>query len=71
MKISARNTLTGKIQTIKRGAVNAEVTIELAPGLTITSIITLSSAERLGLEEGMEASAIVKASDVMIATEVP
>lgn len=49
MKISARNILTGKVNRVTWGAVNAEVELELSPGLTITAIITKASAERLGL----------------------
>ena len=69
MKISARNALKGKVLSIKPGAVNAEVTVELSPGVVITSIITLSSAERLQLKEGVEAYAVIKASDVMIGVD--
>lgn len=69
MNISARNTLKGKILSIKPGAVNAEVTLELSPGVVITCIITLSSAQRLSLKEGAEAYAVIKASDVMIGVD--
>lgn len=69
MKISARNTFKGTIKTVVPGAVNTEVTIEIAPGVEITSVITKSSAEKLGLTEGKEAYAVVKSTDVMIATD--
>jgi molybdopterin-binding protein len=69
MKISARNQLKGKIKKITKGAVNSEVTLELADGLEIISIITNSSVSNLGLKEGKEASAIIKASNVMIAVD--
>jgi molybdopterin-binding protein len=69
MKISARNQLKGKIKKITKGAVNSEVTLELADGLEIISIITNSSVNNLGLKEGKEASAIIKASNVMIAVD--
>jgi molybdopterin-binding protein len=49
--------------------VNAEVTLEIAPGVEVTSIITKSSAENLGIKEGSDAFALIKASDVMIAIE--
>ncbi len=67
MKISARNVLKGRIKQITEGAVNTEVVVELAGGAEVVSIITKSSAESLGLEEGMEVYAVIKASDVMIA----
>jgi molybdopterin-binding protein len=69
MKISARNTFKGVVKRIIPGAVNSEVIIELPGGIEIVSVITKSSVERLGLEEGKEAWAVVKASNVMIATE--
>jgi molybdopterin-binding protein len=69
MKISARNQLRGKIKKITKGAVNSEVTLELAEGLEIISIITNSSVINLGLKEGKEAYAVIKASNVMIATD--
>jgi len=67
-KISARNVLKGKIKKIVAGAVNSEITVELANGIEIVSIITKSSAERLELKEGKEVWAVIKASNVMIAT---
>lgn len=66
MKISARNVLKGTVKKITLGAVNAEVVLELPGGSEIVSIITISSVERLGIAEGKEAYAIVKASNVMI-----
>jgi molybdopterin-binding protein len=69
MKISVRNSLKGKIKSIETGAVNDEVVIELDNGMEIVSIITKNSAERLGLEKGKEVYAVIKASDVMIATD--
>ena len=68
MEISARNTLKGKVTKVMLGAVNAEVTIEISPGIELVSIITKASAERLGLAEGKEAYAILKATDVIVAT---
>lgn len=69
MKISARNTLKGKIVKVVKGAVNAEVVLELTGGDQITSIITIESAEKLDLQEGKEAYAIIKASNVMMAVD--
>ncbi|MFA5027230.1 MAG: molybdopterin-binding protein [Candidatus Methylomirabilota bacterium] len=69
MKISARNTLKGKVKKLEPGAVNTEVTIELPGGLEIVSIITKHSAEGLGLAVGKDAYAIVKASSVMIGVD--
>jgi molybdopterin-binding protein len=69
MKLSARNVLKGKVVKIVEGAVNAEVTLELASGLEIISIITLGAVKSLGLKEGREAYAVVKASNVMVAVD--
>lgn len=69
MQLSARNVLQGTVKTVVHGAVNSEVTIQLPGGQELTSVITKSSAERLGLAEGKEVSAVIKASNVMIAAE--
>ena len=69
MKISARNVLKGKVKALTTGAVNDEVIVELPGGMEITSIITKSSAERLGLAQGKEVYAIIKASNVMIGVD--
>jgi molybdopterin-binding protein len=69
MDISARNTLKGKVKHVTPGAVNSEVTVELPGGAEVVSIITKASAERLGLAVGKGVYAVIKASDVIIATE--
>jgi molybdopterin-binding protein len=69
MKISARNILKGKVKSIVRGPVSAEVSLELPGGGMIVSVITKSSADRLNLQEGSEVYAIIKATNVMIATD--
>jgi molybdopterin-binding protein len=69
MKLSARNILKGKVVKIVRGAVNDEVTIQLPGGDQIVSIITDGSVNSLGLKEGKEAYAVIKASSVMVAVD--
>ncbi len=69
MKISARNILKGKVVKIVHGAVNSEVIIELPGGARLVSIITNQSIENLGLAEGKEAYAIIKASNVMVGVD--
>ena len=69
MKISARNVLEGKVEQVTPGAVNTEVVVGLPGGQKIVSVITRSSAERLGLALGKEVHAVVKASDVMLMTD--
>ena len=68
MKLSARNVLKGKVVSITKGAVNTEVTIDVG-GAQVVSIITKASAETLKLKKGAVAYAVIKSSDVMIATE--
>ncbi len=69
MKISARNQLKGRITRIVHGPVGAEVTVAIAGGPEIVSVITESSARDLALKEGQEVYAVIKASSVMIATD--
>jgi len=69
MKISARNVLKGNVKNVKHGSVNSEITIELAGGLQIVSIITKKSAQDLRLSKGKKVYTVIKASNVMIATD--
>lgn len=63
--LSARNQISGKIQTIRKGAVVAEVIVDCA-GQALVATITCDSVDRLQLEVGTEVHAIIKASDIMI-----
>ncbi len=67
-KFSARNRLSGKITRVQVGAVNTEVSIELPGGGAIAAIVTRDSGETLALEVGMAATAIFKASSVILGT---
>ena len=69
MRISARNQLKGTVKKVEHGAVNSEVTLELADGIQIISIITKQSAEQLQITAGKVVYAVIKATDVMIGTE--
>ncbi|MBN1399867.1 MAG: molybdopterin-binding protein [Anaerolineae bacterium] len=69
MQLSARNVLKGVVKQVTPGAVNDEVIVELPGGQEVVSIITKSSAERLGLAVGKEVYAVIKASNVMIALD--
>ena len=66
MKLSARNVLTGTVIAITKGATTAHVKIEVGSGAVVTASITNEAVEALGLEIGKPASAVVKASDVMV-----
>ncbi|MGF7117596.1 TOBE domain-containing protein [Methanobacterium oryzae] len=67
MKISARNTLKGKIESIDKGPVSATVKIKIESPGTITASITKEAVEDLGLKDGEEVYAIIKASQVLVA----
>ncbi|EKU70797.1 molybdopterin-binding protein [Selenomonas sp. F0473] len=69
MKLSARNQLKGKVVSIERGAVNGIVHIELKGGDVITSTISLSAIDELGLEVGREAYAVIKATSVIVGVD--
>lgn len=68
MTLSARNRLSGTVKSIDASGPMAEVVIDV-DGTEVTSTITSRSVERLGLEEGAEATAVIKASDVMVDSE--
>ncbi len=65
MKLSARNVLNGKIVKVIKGSTTSHVLIDVN-GATITASITNEAAEELKLQAGMEASAIIKSSDVIV-----
>lgn len=67
MKISARNQLKGTISNVKDGAVNGVVSIDLG-SVTVKADITMEAIKELGLKEGMDAVAIVKATNIMFAS---
>lgn len=66
MQISARNQLRGKIKSIKLGTVMAEVVMAVGDQ-EVVAAITRSSVEKLELREGDQVSALIKATEVMIA----
>jgi len=70
MKVSARNTLAGTVTAIIQGAVNAEVTLTLKGGVPLTAVVTNGAIGNLGLKVGSEAYAIIKASSVVIGTDL-
>ena len=69
MKISARNTIKGRIKTVIQGPVSAEVVLNIAPGIEIVAVISAHSAKALKLKKGKKAYAVIKASSVMVATD--
>lgn len=69
MKISARNALKGTVTEVKEGAVTDVISIDIGDGNTVVSSITKDSAERLGIAVGKQVTAVIKASDVMLAVD--
>lgn len=68
MKISARNILKGKVVRVTKGATTAHVRIDVN-GTVITASITNEAVDELALKAGMNASAVIKSSDVMVAID--
>ena len=69
MKLSARNQLEGTVTAVVPGVVMSTVTIRLAAGQEVVAAITKQSAEGLGLAEGDEVKAVIKATEVMVAKD--
>lgn len=69
MAISARNQFKGIVTSVKNGAVMSEVIVDIGGGHEVVSLISLASAKRLKLKKGCQATAIVKATEVIIATD--
>ena len=65
-RLSARNRLSGVVSGVRRGEVNAEVTLELPGGTVIAAVVTDASVDALGLEAGASATAVFKASSVLL-----
>jgi molybdopterin-binding protein len=68
MKLSARNQIKGTIVAVTKGQTTAHVRIDIGNGVIITSSITNEAVDDLGLKVGGAAMAVIKASDVMVAT---
>ena len=64
--LSARNQLVGTIVSVRRAGLLCEIVLRLGDGQEITSIITGGSADRLRLHKGDQATAVIKATEVMI-----
>ena len=67
MQLSARNQLRGRIASIKMGGIMAEVSIDIGGGNTLTSVITRTSAEAMGLDVGQEVTAVIKSTEIIVA----
>jgi len=66
--INARNQFRGKVKEVIEGPVVSEVDVETPSGLILTSVITTRSVKELGLAPGRDVIALVKATEVSLAT---
>lgn len=66
-RLSARNQLAGTVHAVVEGAVHAEVAIALPGGAVVLAVITKDSVQALGLQPGVAATAVIKASSVILA----
>lgn len=67
MKISARNQIRGKVVEVTKGATTSHIRIDIGQGQVVTASITNEAVDELGLKNGSDAIAVIKASDVMVA----
>jgi molybdopterin-binding protein len=68
VKLSARNQLPARVTGITRGEATANVSLDVN-GQRLVASITVESVDELGLDEGSQVTAVIKASDVVLATE--
>ena len=68
MKLSARNVFKGKVVEVKKGAVAAQVRVDIGGGNVLTSMITVDAVDDLGIKHGDQVSVVIKSTEVMLAT---
>ncbi len=66
MKIGARNQFTGEVVDIKNGTVMSEVAVEIAPGMVMSSVMTMDSCNDLNIKKGDKVKVIAKAVNVLL-----
>jgi len=69
MKVSARNQFPAKVKEIRRGAVNAEVVLELSGGQEIVAMVTNAAVDALWLAPGKDAFALIEASNLLLGVD--
>ncbi len=68
MQISARNKLPGQVKSVTQGEAIANVELEVN-GMRIVASVTVEAVRELGIEAGKDVTAVIKASDVMLAVD--
>jgi molybdopterin-binding protein len=66
MQISARNVFKGRVAAVTTGPIMAKVKVDIGGGNVVTALISADSVADLGLREGVDASVVIKATEVMI-----
>jgi len=66
-RVSARNRIEGRVASVTPGAVNAEVVLRAEGGVEVVAVVPQGAVAELGLSPGAEATALIKASDVVLA----
>jgi len=69
MKLSARNQLKGTIVEVTKGQTTSHVRIDIGGGAVITASITNEAVDDLKLAKGQKATAIIKATSVIVAVD--
>jgi len=69
MKYGARNQLVGKVMEIKRGPLMSQVKLEIPAGSKVSSVMTIDSLDELGIKEGDNVKAVIKAVNVLLVKE--
>ena len=69
MKLSARNIFKGTIESVEEGVITAKVKIRVEAPVTVTAVITKEAVKDLELKRGDKASAVIKATEIMILKE--
>jgi molybdopterin-binding protein len=68
VKFGARNTIRGKVTSIRRGSLMCQVDVAIPGGARMSSVMTLDSLKELGLKKGSPVTVVVKAVNVLLAT---
>jgi len=69
MRLSARNQIKGTVVEVKKGATTSHIRVDIGGGQIVTSSITNEAVDDLGIKSGGKVTAVIKASDVMIAVD--
>jgi molybdopterin-binding protein len=69
MKLSTRNQWQGIVKAVNHGNIVSEVTLEIAPNVSVTAIVSKTSVESLGLEVGAKAYALIKSTEIALGVD--